>query len=95
VYDRTYSEQYVWAVALSGQEGMLPAVLLLLWLLFVMGQVLAGCMQLLTSRIDAVGINNKGKGCCGASCFRKELHDRRWARLWNWRNGCALMLIAA
>jgi Leucine-rich repeat (LRR) protein len=61
VYHPTYSEQYMWTVVLSGQKGVLPAVLLLLWLLYVMVQVLMWCTQIWASRRDAIGVNNKDK----------------------------------
>jgi hypothetical protein len=64
VYDRTYSEQYVWTVALSGQKGVL---------LFVLGQVLGLDRQMLTSRRDAVCISEKDKGCFGILYFYKVL----------------------
>jgi hypothetical protein len=43
VRERTYAEQYIWTVALSGQQGTLAAVVLFCWLMCWQGQILVWC----------------------------------------------------
>jgi hypothetical protein len=94
MYHRTYSEQYVWTVALSGQKGLLSALLPLFWLLFVLVQVLVWCTHILTSRRDAGGISNEDKAVV-EFCASSKSHVIADGRFWSWRKVCVLMLITA
>jgi hypothetical protein len=43
VRERSYIKQYIWTVALFGQQGILAAVVLFYWLMYWQGQILVWC----------------------------------------------------